>query len=288
VEYQAGEYPWHASIGDLDGDGAPELVVAGWRDVVTILRGAGDAGFASVEEYSIYPDMNATALGDMNGDGAPDVVALADAALCVARTSSAYSPVEWTLYAVASPDGVVTVRWTVGSLSGITGFNVYRATSAIGVGSPETGFVRLNGEPLEATTPSSYDDHGTWPGAMFWYDVRAVLAGGGEESLAGSPACAIIPGVAALSLRIRGPNPFAETTQLQCDIPPDASEVRLSVYNCRGALVRGLLSGAATSGRHVVAWDARSEDGHELASGVYFVRLEADGQSITGKVVLLR
>ena len=42
------------------------------------------------------------------------------------------------------------------------------------------------------------------------------------------------------------------------------------------------------AGRHTVIWDGKDQDGHFLASGVYFQRLEAAGATRTGKMVLAK
>jgi hypothetical protein len=41
-------------------------------------------------------------------------------------------------------------------------------------------------------------------------------------------------------------------------------------------------------GEHVASWRGRDSHGRLVASGVYFVRVEAGGAAATAKVVLLR
>lgn len=55
---------------------------------------------------------------------------------------------------------------------------------------------------------------------------------------------------------------------------PRAADVALRVYDLRGRVVARLHEGPLEPGRHVRAWPRPDE----LASGVYFVRLEADGK----------
>ena len=55
------------------------------------------------------------------------------------------------------------------------------------------------------------------------------------------------------------------------------------------AVVRTLLERAPRSGPQAIEWDGRSAGGAELGSGVYFVRLEAQGRTaLTRKLVLAR
>ena len=79
------------------------------------------------------------------------------------------------------------------------------------------------------------------------------------------------------------PNPFNQSVRLNY-ILPAAADVRLSVYDITGREAATLIEGRFTAGRHSAEWDAS-----EQASGVYFVRLSADGgQSSVKKLVLLK
>jgi hypothetical protein len=40
------------------------------------------------------------------------------------------------------------------------------------------------------------------------------------------------------------------------------------------------------AGDHVIGWDRRDEGGHDVGSGIFFARLEAEEQAITRKMVL--
>jgi len=64
---------------------------------------------------------------------------------------------------------------------------------------------------------------------------------------------------------------------------PEVSFVNLSVYDISGRLVAVLVDGWRDAGRHEVNFDAS-----DLASGVYFYRLEAGQFSASGKMVLMR
>jgi flagellar hook assembly protein FlgD len=64
--------------------------------------------------------------------------------------------------------------------------------------------------------------------------------------------------------------------------------VRLEVYDVSGRRVRVLLAGSESAGPHEVAWDGCDDMGRPVASGVYFMTLEAGETSVSGKAVLLR
>ncbi len=76
------------------------------------------------------------------------------------------------------------------------------------------------------------------------------------------------------------PNPFTSVTTLQFRTPKPAT-VRLDVYDVLGRRIHVAAEQAYPSGVHQVRWD-----GTDLPSGVYFVRMQTDGQIVgTQKVV---
>jgi flagellar hook assembly protein FlgD len=64
--------------------------------------------------------------------------------------------------------------------------------------------------------------------------------------------------------------------------------VRLDVFDLRGRLVRTLVDGALTAGRHEVLWDGRSDAGQEQPSGVYLSRLRSESREAMGRMTLVR
>ena len=49
-----------------------------------------------------------------------------------------------------------------------------------------------------------------------------------------------------------------------------------------------LFDGTAETGASRFTWDLRNDAGHGVASGVYFCRLTAAGESLTEKFVVVR
>ncbi len=89
------------------------------------------------------------------------------------------------------------------------------------------------------------------------------------------------------SLSQNYPNPFNPETEISYDLPKD-SWVRLSIYNIRGQKVKTLVDGFEAAGHKRVTWNGKSQDGDQVASGVYFYRLEAAEFTAIKKMVLLR
>ena len=90
----------------------------------------------------------------------------------------------------------------------------------------------------------------------------------------------------AFALANNYPNPFNPATTIKYALP-EASSVTLEIYNVVGQVVRTLVADHQNAGRYVVQWDATNESGHSLSSGIYFYRLEAGGEFLEVKKMLL-
>ncbi|MGB7062837.1 MAG: FlgD immunoglobulin-like domain containing protein, partial [Candidatus Zixiibacteriota bacterium] len=83
------------------------------------------------------------------------------------------------------------------------------------------------------------------------------------------------------------PNPFNPRTQISYLLPGDGL-VRITVFNSLGQRVRVLLDGHQSAGPERVDWDGKDEQGIEVASGIYFYRMEVGGFAQTKKMLLIK
>lgn len=83
------------------------------------------------------------------------------------------------------------------------------------------------------------------------------------------------------------PNPFNPATVVRYSLSAPA-HVRLGVYDLQGRRLALLLDGPRDAGRHQVRWDGRDQRGAPAGAGVYFLRLEAGGETSTAKAVVLK
>lgn len=192
------------------------------------------------------------------------------------------SPVEGACYAVLTDSGTVLLRWVLESLAGITGLNVYRSTS------PQGPFTRLNTLPEAPVSPGEFEDATVWPETTFWYELRVLLPDGSEDVMSGSPASVTTGGRLLVELYAPRPNPFSGKTTVQFDAPGFPEGTSLAVYNLRGELVKQLLFGSVERGRGTASWDGTDRLGNPASSGVYFLRLDAGGQTRTRKLLVVR
>jgi fibronectin type 3 domain-containing protein len=83
------------------------------------------------------------------------------------------------------------------------------------------------------------------------------------------------------------PNPFNPNTVLKFGLPVQ-SDVRLEIYDILGRSVNVLTEGILEAGYHEIIWDSRNRQGNEVASGIYFYRLETGDFSDIRKMLLLK
>ena len=134
---------------------------------------------------------------------------------------------------------------------------------------------------------TAYPDSSLFLGPIDWQpyladDDPCETAGRGGGVLSHDPE-AHVP----FSLVQNAPNPFNPTTSLRFGLPAE-QHVTLAVYNLAGRCVRELVDGRLGPGWHDVVWDGRDDDHRQVASGVYFCRLESQGSASVKKVVLLK
>jgi len=181
------------------------------------------------------------------------------------------------------------------------GFNVYRrAESAsfplrgVAAGVP-AGYTLLTGVPLPPD--SSYTDAGCSPAELFAYLLEDLRKEGQEPRLYG-PRQVYVPGGPADPHIVRAvPSVFQPAvdpaTLIQFVVPPAGGavapvDVELRVYDLAGRLVAELVDGPRPPGKNVASWNGYGVRGVPVPSGVYFLRLDAEGGTSGLRVVVLR
>ncbi len=95
-----------------------------------------------------------------------------------------------------------------------------------------------------------------------------------------NPVSGVIP--SSFQLKQNYPNPFNPSTSIRFDIP-NASFVRVSVYDVMGRELENLVNEQLKAGEYMVKWDAA-----RFASGIYFYSIAADGYQTTKKMMLIK
>lgn len=126
------------------------------------------------------------------------------------------------------------------------------------------------GKPYPGNFEDLYFDNGGW------VDVEEQA---GEERL-----------TPRFSLSDNYPNPFNPATRIQYTVHRTQPPLRttLKIYNIRGQLVRTLVDEPKQAGTHQVNWNGRSDDGEEVASGLYLYELRVGDYRESKKMVLMK
>lgn len=126
---------------------------------------------------------------------------------------------------------------------------------------------------LRSDTSQQYDG--------YWFDQFAIEG------------AAVVPfsgtGDLPPATRLAGvqPNPFNPSTTVHFELA-HAAKTLVRVYDLSGRLVRTLVDGPCAAGPQEVLWDGRDGGGQPAASGVYLVRLSADGVEQSTKASLVK
>jgi len=68
----------------------------------------------------------------------------------------------------------------------------------------------------------------------------------------------------------------------------EAGQVKISVFNARGQLVRTLVNESKTAGTYQVIWDGKDNNGHIASSGIYFFRMDTKAGIKTTKGLMIK
>jgi len=82
------------------------------------------------------------------------------------------------------------------------------------------------------------------------------------------------------------PNPFTGKTAFGIALPR-AAHVQLDAFDLAGRRVRSFVTADLAPGRHRIEWDGTDQHGVRLASGIYFLHLDAGDLHSSSRIVLV-
>ena len=140
-------------------------------------------------------------------------------------------------------------------------------------------------QTLRRLYDTGYVDNTT---TQYYYRLTSVDVHGNESKSAlvqppgatGAP----LPVAIQLALSAPRPNPARGFTTLSYALP-HAGRVSLALYDPSGRRVRVIEDGDVDAGQHSVALELADNSGRTLATGVYLVRMEAEGRVLTQRVL---
>lgn len=179
-----------------------------------------------------------------------------------------------------------SIQWSASDDIGVTSVDILLSRTGVN-GSYETIATGL-------ANSGSYNWSVTGPGAVYAFikvvahDVNNnTTSDPGDLAFRISTVTGVKDGVPnVFSLDVLSENPFSYASRLDVSLA-HSSHVKVTVYDVAGRRVADLVDESMPAGRHTVRWNGDSRNGR-VASGVYFVRMEAAGQRFIKRIVLIR
>lgn len=296
-----------ATGGDVPGSllgpdtGAPAVIytitATGTRDV-TVYR---PTGFGSIDWYCWLNTPGGLLAGgnpidavnasyvftDVNFDAKGDVV--------VIMNDNSTLPVELSSFtATLNAHNYVQLTWVTQTETGVQGYYIFRGREN------DLGTAILVSNMIPATNTSQqqsyvFVDSELYEDGMYYYWLQNAdfdgssafhgpvtiqfSTGGGNN---GSPNIPL-----STQLKAAYPNPFNPSTRIPYDLARNA-EVKISIYNSRGQIVRVFPLGSKDAGSYYIEWNGKSDRNEDCATGVYYIRMQAGDKQYNSKAVLIK
>ena len=186
-------------------------------------------------------------------------------------------PVELVSFSASNINNEIRLYWTTATQLNNFGWNVERFISGNGNWSV-AGVIRGAGTN-NVTTAYSFTDQFTHNGILEYRLKQIDLDGNFKYS---NTVSVTVDKPVAFVLGNNYPNPFNPSTIISYSLP-EASNVKLIVYNDIGQPVRVLENGFKAAGSYIISFNAG-----ELSSGIYFYKIEAGQFSQIRKMMLVK
>ncbi|MCF7920632.1 MAG: choice-of-anchor J domain-containing protein [Candidatus Cloacimonetes bacterium] len=141
------------------------------------------------------------------------------------------------------------------------------------------------------TTENSYQLTGLSEGVSYEVGLTAVYTEGESDVITAdfiyypSATNEELPGVTALVGNY--PNPFNPECTIAFSLA-DNAPVELNIYNARGQFIRTLVKEDMEAGSHQVVWNGTDENGNNVASGIYYYKMNSGKFTSSKKMVLMK
>ena len=250
--------------------------IGSWQTLLTVTWQIDDAGQSS----GITWDTSNTGMQDGDGD-----------ALTIDNYNGSGDislPVKLFSFSAEPEDKGVVVRWTTQSETDNLGFILERAVSGDWqeIASYQT-VDELKGQGnTSASTDYAFLDEDAPFGQVVQYRLSDVNTAG-EAHVYDVLQITLEVRPEATVLKPAYPNPFNPETNIKYELA-ERAEVTLVVYDLLGRKVKTLVSQPQAIGSYDLFWHADDESGREVASGMYFLVLNAGKIVKTQKVTVVR
>jgi hypothetical protein len=172
----------------------------------------------------------------------------------------------------------VVLSWTTASEKNNAGFDVQRSVN--GRSFQTVGFREGAGTTEQAQTYRFTDTNVPFEASSIEYRLRQQDVDGSVEF--SDVRTVTVDAPKQVSLLAPFPNPAPQQATVRYTLPDDG-DVTLSVYNVLGQRVATLVDGPQTAGNK-----QRTVDTSTLSSGMYFIRLQTQGKTVTERLTVVK
>lgn len=236
--------------------------------------------FETMQDFLIpdgWRDRGCTIVGFVQYDGTREVQQVA--------TLSRVTPVELVDFSGRTTKDGVLLSWLTATEKENAGFRIYRIVNG------ETALLTPTMIPGAGTSavPHRYEyvDEAVEPGTTYLYRLSDISLAGIERFHA--PVRVTVPHTwgapSVLHLEPVHPCPAAGEVTLSLSIPRDV-EVRLSIHDLAGRVVRTLPAMHSQAGIYSQTWDLADNQGRRVSPGLYVVTVKAGDEEVTGRIVV--
>jgi hypothetical protein len=187
-------------------------------------------------------------------------------------------PVEMASFDATQNGDEVQLSWKTASEKNNAGFEVQRSVD--GSAFQQVGFVEGSGTTSSAQRYSFTDGDVPFEASDVDYRLKQVDTDGSAEY--SDVRTVTLQAPKTVEIVSTAPNPAGERARVLYQLP-EQGKVELNVFNALGQRVAQVVNGVQTEGRK-----AQVIDTSDLSSGVYFVRLRAQGQTLTQRITVVK
>lgn len=260
-----------SSVGDVNGDGKPEIIIgARYSDPngidaagTALVYSSGDSSFLYRIDGTDYEGLLGSSVnggGDVDGDGVTDFI------IGVPWASPKGVTFAGSALIYSGKSGNILGQIDGSDTADLFGYSVAIASDMNGDGKAEV----IVGAPAVDSGGNNVF------GAAYVYSLVSTNA---PEEKDNQPT--------SFELSQNYPNPFNPTTTIRYSLSK-REKVTLEIFNLLGERVKVLADEMQTAGEHLAVWDGKDKSGRGLPSGIYFYRLQGEDFSETKKMLLLK
>jgi hypothetical protein len=270
-------YIYNGSSVQVTGNGLPATV-----NKLTINNTSGGPVGVTPSQALIVTDTLTLAAGVLDNAIVPVTLGPSGIVIYAGGSANGPLPVELTSFTAILQGTSALLNWTTATETNNSGFQIERSIEGSGVWA-EVAFVNGAGTSNSPKT-YSYEDKNLTPGTYI-YRIKQIDNDGTITIYNPNALPKVDAGVVGKELQLcrNYPNPFNPSTTIQFSVPQDGY-ASLKVYNMVGQEVAMLYSGVAKAGHYIHA----TFNASRYASGIYFARLQFNGQSLVQRMLMTK